>query len=177
MPPEPLARLWHAATVLREHRGDGHVAALVAAGLDGCEALVLRTAVDLAARQDGPAGWPGLSWPREQVQPLRGWTDQEWEQAAARLAGRGWIDAGGVATAAGSAAHREVELATDLAASRPWARLGPAVTGELAAALAPVATAAAAVLPFPNPVGVPAPAAVADPEAAEVPAAPAAGPG
>jgi hypothetical protein len=52
-----------------------------------------------------------------------------------------------------------VEQATDLAAARPWARLGAARTGELAGALAPIASAAAAVLPFPNPIGVPAPAA------------------
>src|SRR6266568_1974012 len=73
---EPAARLWHAATLLREHRGDGHFAALVAADIDGCEALVLRTGADLA---------------REQLQPVRGWTDEEWEQAAARLIGRGWL--------------------------------------------------------------------------------------
>jgi len=103
VPAEPLARLWHAATVLREHRGDGHVAALVAAGIDGCEALVLRAGMDLS---------------REMLQPIRGWADADWEQAAARLAGRGWLGADGRVTAAGAAAHRAVEDATDLAAAR-----------------------------------------------------------
>lgn len=42
-----------------------------------------------------------------------------------------------------------------------WARLGAAGTVDLAAALAPIAQAAAAVLPFPNPLGVPAPGAAA----------------
>ncbi|MDT0450995.1 SCO6745 family protein, partial [Streptomyces hesseae] len=65
-PDDPLERLWHAATLLREHRGDGHVAALVAAGLDGCEALVLRSGIDV---------------PRSELQPYRGWTDEEWEAA------------------------------------------------------------------------------------------------
>jgi hypothetical protein len=144
VPAEPLARLWHAATVLREHRGDGHVAALVAAGIDGCEALVLRAGMDLS---------------RELLQPIRGWADADWEQAAARLAGRGWLGADGRVTAAGAAAHQAVEDATDLAAARPWARLGPDGTGELMAVLTPVAKACATLLPYPNPVGVPAPAA------------------
>ena len=141
-PDEPLARLWHAATVLREHRGDGHVAALVAAGIDGCEALVLRAGMDLS---------------REMLQPIRGWTDADWEQAASRLAARGWLGADGRLTAEGAAAHRAVEESTDLAAARPWARLGPDRLAELLAVLRPVARACAADLPYPNPVGMPAP--------------------
>jgi hypothetical protein len=141
---EPLARLWQAATRLREHRGDGHFAALVAADIDGCEALVLRSGQDL---------------PREQLQPVRGWTDEEWDQAAGRLAARGWLGRDGRVTPAGAAARQAVEDATDLAAARPWARLGAAATEELAVLLAPIATACAAELPFPNPVGVSAPAA------------------
>jgi hypothetical protein len=143
---EPAARLWHAATLLREHRGDGHFAALVAAGIDGCEALVLRT---------GSGAGPS----REQLQPVRGWTDEDWEQATARLSDRGWLDADGRVTPDGAAARQAVEDATDLAAARPWARLGAAATEELAGLLAPLAQACAAELPFPNPVGVPAPAA------------------
>src|SRR5579875_1493474 len=72
-PGDPLARLWQAATVLREHRGDGHFAALLAADIDGCEALVLRCGLDLR---------------REDIQPVRGWTDEQWDGARARLAGR-----------------------------------------------------------------------------------------
>jgi hypothetical protein len=146
VPAEPLARLWHAATVLREHRGDGHIGALVAADIGGCEALVLRCAVD-------PAGTD-----RPRLQAARGWADGDWDAAAGRLAGRGWLDSAGVATAAGRAAHQSVEAATDVAAARPWARLGPDRTAELAGLLAPVARACAADLPYPNPVGVPRPA-------------------
>ncbi|HEY2691422.1 MAG TPA: hypothetical protein VGJ50_23505, partial [Streptosporangiaceae bacterium] len=142
VPGEPAARLWHAATMLREHRGDGHFAALVAADIDGCEALVLRTGADLA---------------REQLQPVRGWTDEEWDQAAARLAGRGWLAEDGQLTPEGAAARQAVEDATDRAAARPWARLGAAASEELACLLAPIAQACAAELPYPNPVGVPAP--------------------
>ncbi len=154
VPGEPLARLWHAATVLREHRGDGHVAALVAAGLDGCEALVLRTAADLVQAGGAAGALTAPSWPRERIQPARGWTDEQWDQAAARLAERGLIDADGVATVDGAAVHRAVEQATDLAAARPWAALRPAGIEELADALAPIAQASAAVLPFPNPIGI-----------------------
>ncbi len=159
-PAEPAARLWHAATLLREHRGDGHFAALVAADVDGCEALVLRAGDDLS---------------RGQLQPARGWTDEEWDQAAARLAARGWLGEDGRVTPEGTDARRAAEDATDRAAARPWDRLGPAVTEELASLLAPIARACAAVLPVPNPVGLPAPvapAASAVPDAQATPAAP-----
>jgi hypothetical protein len=213
-PGEPLARLWHAATVLREHRGDGHIAALVAAGVGGCEALVLRSAVDeagggggtggaggsgTAGGADGTGGTGGAGGTdgaggtggaggaggtggadaagsadttggaggtgaatgvgRAQMQAVRGWTDEEWDAAAGRLAARGWLDGAGAVTAAGQDAHRAVEAATDVAAAAPWAQLGPARTEELAGLLAPVARACAAALPYPNPVGVPPPSA------------------
>jgi hypothetical protein len=41
VPDEPLAALWHGANLLREHRGDGHVAALLTQGIAGTEAHVL----------------------------------------------------------------------------------------------------------------------------------------
>ena len=137
-----LGRLWQAATLLREHRGDGHFAALAAADIDGCEAVVLRCCLDLR---------------REDMQPVRGWTDEAWDGALSRLAARGWVDADGALTSAGREAHAAVEDATDRAASRPWARLGPEATAEIAAALTPLARACAAALPYPSPIGVPAP--------------------
>ena len=137
-----LARLWQAATVLREHRGDGHFAALTAADFDGCEALALRCCLDLR---------------REDMQPVRGWTDQEWEEALGRLADRGLVTAAGELTSAGRAAHAAVEDATDHAAARPWTRLGPEATADVVAALTPLALACASILPYPSPIGVPAP--------------------
>src|SRR6476646_7116723 len=110
-----LGRLWQAATLLREHRGDGHFAALAAADIDGCEAVVLRCCLDLR---------------REDMQPVRGWTDEAWDGALSRLAARGWVGADGTLTSAGLQAHAAVEDATDRAASRPWARLGPEATAE-----------------------------------------------
>jgi hypothetical protein len=137
-----LGRLWQAATLLREHRGDGHFAALAAADIDGCEAVVLRCCLDLR---------------REDMQPVRGWTDEAWDGALSRLAARGWVGAHGALTSAGREAHAAVEDATDRAASRPWARLGPEATAEIAAVLTPLARACAAALPYPSPIGVPAP--------------------
>jgi len=137
-----LAGLWQAATLLREHRGDGHFAALAAADIDGCEAVVLRCGLDLR---------------REDMQPVRGWTDEAWDDALSRLAARGWVAADGALTSAGREAHAAVEDATDRAASRPWARLGPEATAEIAAALTPLARACATVLPYPSPIGLPAP--------------------
>ncbi len=139
-----LARLWQAATVLREHRGDGHFAALAAADIDGCEALVLRCGLDLR---------------REDLQPIRGWTDEQWEDARGRLADRGWVGPGGELTSAGRDVHAAVEEATDRAAARPWARLGAEATAELATILTPLAQACAAVISYPSPIGVPAPGA------------------
>jgi Helix-turn-helix family len=141
-PGDGLARLWQAATVLREHRGDGHFAALAAADIDGCEAVALRCLMDMR---------------RENLQPVRGWTDEAWDDALGRLAARGWVGRDGALTSAGREAHAAVENATDWAAARPWARLGPEATAEITAALTPISQACATVLPFPSPIGLPAP--------------------
>ncbi len=142
-PTDPLARLWQAATVLREHRGDGHVIALVDAELDGCQALVLRDA---------------LYGGREQLQPNRGWTDSEWDAAVRALVRRGWLADDGQPTAGGEAAHWAVESRTDRLAAQPWTALGPPEQSRLAQLLAPLAEAAGAVIPYPNPMGLPRPA-------------------
>ena len=144
LPPaeDVIGRLWQAATVLREHRGDGHFAAMATADIDGCEVLVLRCGLDMR---------------REDMQPIRGWTDEQWDAAAARLAARGWIGPDATLTPAGREVHATLEIATDQAAARPWARLGPAAVADVARALIPIAQACAQVVPYPSPIGVPAP--------------------
>ncbi|MEV6633812.1 hypothetical protein AB0M54_23980 [Actinoplanes sp. NPDC051470] len=139
-PSDVLARLWRAATVLREHRGDGHIAALVAAEITGCQALVLRNA---------------LHGDREQLQPNRGWTDSEWDAAARALTQRGWLDHDGRPTATAQAAHRAVERHTDQLAAQPWTTLSSADQIRLSDLLNPLADAAGAVVPYPNPMGLP----------------------
>jgi hypothetical protein len=83
--------------------------------------------------------------------------------ARARLAGRGWTGPDGALTPAGRAAHAAVEQVTDQAAARPWARLGPAAVTDLAEVLTPIAQACARVVPYPSPIGVPAPGTVRTP--------------
>jgi hypothetical protein len=143
-PDEPLDVIWHAATILREHRGDGHIAALVGAEVDGCEALIWQVA---AGRGAG----------REFLQPARGWDDDEWAAAGDRLAGRGWLDGSGAITDTGRQRRDAVEEDTDRMAAGPWRDLGAARTERCAELLAPLAAAVAPVLIWPNPIGVPDP--------------------
>ena len=143
VPDEPVARLWHAATLLREHRGDGHFAALARRGYrrlrgagaaggrrPGPRASCSRCAAGptRTGSGGGPAGRPGLAGRRRHAH-----------------AGRRGLPGRSRRT------HRR-------AAARPWARPGADASEELARLLAPIAQACAAELPYPNPVGVPAPA-------------------
>ncbi|WP_206024882.1 SCO6745 family protein [Micromonospora zingiberis] len=143
----PLARLWQAATTLREHRGDGHVAALVAADLDPVETLAWRVATGMPA----------------QNLLGRGWSEQEWAQARDRLTARGWLtqqpatDLPGTPTARGRAAFQAIEDATDTAAARPWQSLAPESLDRLRTLLTPIAHAAHRVIPADNPIGLPTP--------------------
>ncbi|GAA5216617.1 SCO6745 family protein [Streptomyces thinghirensis] len=122
-PREPHLVLWQAATILREHRGDGHLAALLTAGLDPVEALVSFAAIGAA-----PAG----------VFASRGWSEHEWAAARERLAVRGLLEADGTATDAGRALRAEVERRTDELAAAPWRALGAEDTARLAELLGPV---------------------------------------
>ncbi|MFC4007021.1 hypothetical protein ACFOY2_07305 [Nonomuraea purpurea] len=116
-PDEPHLVLWQAATVLREHRGDGHLVALQAAGLDPCESLVSFAAVGAAP----VANFAG-----------RGWSDQEWAAARERLAARGLVDSEGRATDEGRALRDQVERMTDELAAQPWRLLGEERSERLA---------------------------------------------
>jgi len=144
VPADPLGRLWHAATLLREHRGDGHVAANLAHGLDGLAAHVT------FAVAHGPVQ-------RSTLQPHRGWTDQEWDEAERTLAAKGLLRSDGSLSDEGRAVRGAVERVTDELAGEPWRVLGPATTGRLHALVAPLARAiiAAEGIPAVNPMGVP----------------------
>jgi hypothetical protein len=103
-PDAPLERLWHAQTLLREFRGDGHIAQLVDHGLDGTEALVLHQATG--------------ELPGSFLRQSRGWSDEAWEAAADRLRERGWIRPAGTAdhltlSEEGAAVRQDIEVATD----------------------------------------------------------------
>ncbi|GAA2738809.1 SCO6745 family protein [Actinocorallia aurantiaca] len=138
---EPHLVLWEAATILREHRGDGHLAALLVAGLDPVEALVSFASIDAA-----PA----------EVFASRDWSESEWAAARERLAARGLLDADGRATDAGRALRAEVERRTDELAAAPWQALGDEGTARLAELLGPLWLEAlgAGLLPRVNTLGI-----------------------
>ncbi len=136
-----LARLWQTTATFREHRGDGHCAALLTEGFNGLESTIWRTK-------------PGHD---VDMQGYRGWTPEHWAEGVRRLTERGWLDADGAHTAAGTAAYDAVEAATDRAAAQVWEDLGPVATARLDELLMPMAQAAYAALPSDNPIGLPSP--------------------
>ncbi|MET9459275.1 hypothetical protein ABZY05_30025 [Streptomyces canus] len=111
VPQEPHLAFWHAATLLREHRGDGHLAALMSTGLDGLEALVTHTAT-------------GRGMTPPWVFTTRGWTRQEWDAAVGRLRERGLLDADGELTERGAALRDGIEAETDRLDRAPYEHLG-----------------------------------------------------
>ena len=140
---DPVAQLWQCCTTLREHRGDGHVAALAAAGIDGCQAHHL-----LIAEQGVPA---------EVHFDNRGWDDDAQALSLDILRSRGLID-GTALTDLGADLRRQIEAITDERALEPY---DAALTREEQAivldALTPAAVAVqdADIVPFPNPMGLP----------------------
>lgn len=110
-PDEPHVALWHAATLLREFRGDGHVAVLVSKGIDPMTALITDTATG-----------GGFAEPAAKV--LRGWSDDQWADGVRQVREAGLLDAAGKLTARGIELREELEDATNRLAERPWNRLG-----------------------------------------------------
>jgi hypothetical protein len=117
-PTGPALELWHGVSLVREHRGDGHIAALVAAGLSGLEAQITHVAT-------------GQGFVPEFARSSRGWSQEEWDAAAAGLAVRGLLDSGGALTAAGQEVRAHIERETDRMAAPPWLHLGDERTEEL----------------------------------------------
>jgi hypothetical protein len=124
-PDAPHLALWQAATLLRESRGDGHIAALIAADLDPCETLVM-----FGADRGLDASY---------LRAARAWPEPDWRSAEDRLVGRGLLTRAGELTAAGKEARRWVEERTDQAATAPWQAIGQAGTIRLLDLLTPVA--------------------------------------
>jgi hypothetical protein len=118
-PEPPHLQLWHAATLLREHRGDGHIAALVLAGLSGGEAVVTYLAT-------------GKSMPEDLLRSTRGYAEDEWAALKQQLRDKGiFADEGDSFTAAGQQQRDEIEARTDAAAAAPYDLLGPDRTERL----------------------------------------------
>lgn len=128
-PTIPHLQLFHAITLLREFRGDGHIAALVAAGIGGLDAAVMHVA-------------QGDSWTREPLRKTRGYSTEQWDTALAGLRERGWIAPDGEDfTDAGRAVRQEVEDRTDVLALPPWQHLGEPGCDRLRELVRPLAKA------------------------------------
>lgn len=123
-PEEPVAKLWHATTLLREQRGDGHVAVLAAHGIGGRESNVLHA---VAGRV-----------PREMIAPSRDYDEGDWQEQLDGLAARGLVDAEGALTAAGADLKAQIEDNTDRLALRAFDALDDRQLGALFAVLTPL---------------------------------------
>ncbi|MEZ5409990.1 MAG: hypothetical protein R2761_18315 [Acidimicrobiales bacterium] len=124
LPADPLTALWQQVTVLREWRGDAHIAVLTANRLGPCDCNVIQTATG--------------RFPLALARGSRLWDDSEWAAASDRLATRGWLGADGTVTEAGAAAREQVEVETDELCAPLWEPIGAPGAARLAALLAPV---------------------------------------
>jgi len=113
VPDAPHLALYHAATLLREHRGDCHLAVLLDAELAPVEALVSHTAT-------------GKGMTPKWVLGTRGWSRTDWDAAVTALRERGLLDAEGELTEAGVALRKEIEARTDHLDRAPYEHLGAA---------------------------------------------------
>ncbi len=140
-PDEPTAALWQASTLFREHRGDGHVAALTAVGIHGREANVLQSA--------------GGVVPRQVFEAAGDYDDAEWDTIAAVLVGRGLLDRDGNLTAPGNAIRADVEARTDALALSAYDTLDDQQLQQLIDALTPLTRAVIATgdIPEVTPIG------------------------
>ena len=125
VPSDPVARLWHSATMLREHRCDGHVAALVGARIGGTESHVL-SALDMGIH------------PPESFGRIHHLPKKRLAEVMDGLRERGLVDADGRFTEVGRETKQRIEALTDELAGQPYEALSPAELDELIAELEPI---------------------------------------
>lgn len=140
-PEEPLAQLWHAATLLREQRGDGHIAALTVFGISGRQSNVLHAAADRV--------------PKEMIMRSRDYDEQQWHHHAGELTDRGLLDDAGALTPAGTALKAQIEETTDRLALQAFEVLDDAELDTLFGVLTPLTrlVVAAGDVPAATPMG------------------------
>ncbi|MFC9257990.1 SCO6745 family protein [Amycolatopsis thailandensis] len=140
-PATPIGRIWLTATVLREHRGDGHVLSAVAAGLRGLDTTLTHIGSGAVTR--------------EVLQSNRGWSDEDWDESVARLAGRGVLDDDLKLTEPGIVLRQRIEDDTDRLATGPLDALGEDGAAEVVRIAVPLSRRIfdAGAIPLPNPMG------------------------
>ncbi len=152
LPEDPIQRLWQLCTLLREHRGDGHVVACTAAGLSGLEAHVL-----IAVHQQNSF---------DDLARTRGWTTDEWNTCLAGLQQRGLVtrDSEYRITEQGLVLRQTIETCTDELATQTFTQLANESgntdvehIGQLIELLDPIArvVATSGTIRYPNPMGLP----------------------
>ncbi|EFL20909.1 conserved hypothetical alanine-rich protein [Streptomyces himastatinicus ATCC 53653] len=124
LPADPLVALWQQVTVVREWRGDAHLVVLAANHLGPCDCTVIQSATGRI--------------PTALARATRQWNDEEWAAATARLVARGWLDADGTVTDAGTAAREQIEVETDEHCAALWAPIGATGARRLVSLLAPI---------------------------------------
>jgi hypothetical protein len=129
-PTDPLATLWHATTLLREHRGDGHVAVLASTGVSGRESNVLHAAAGRV--------------PPEMIMRSRDYDEAQWRGYQERLAARGLLDGRGALTDAGRECKQHIEDTTDVLALSALESLEDGEVEQLFRALTPITRAVVA---------------------------------
>ncbi len=144
-PVSAVGRVWLAATVLREHRGDGHVLSAVAAGLRGLDTTLTHIGSGAVTR--------------EVIQSNRGWSDEDWDESVARLRDRGVLDGDLRLTDSGITLRQRIEDETDRLATGPLDALGEDGAAEVLRIAVPLSRRVfdAGAIPLPNPMGAPRP--------------------
>ena len=129
-PDDPRLALWQQVTVLREWRGDAHIAVLVSEEIGPCDCMVLQVGTG--------------RFPLGVTQATRQWNEQEWGEAIERLADRGWVDGAGAMTEVGIRERERMEADTDRLCAPIWAPVGEDGARRLGELISPIHDAMAA---------------------------------
>ena len=127
LPDDPMVALWQQVTVLREWRGDVHIAVLVTNEVGPCECLVLQVGTG--------------RFPIRLAQATRRWDEAEWAAAIGRLGERGWVAADGTVTPQGVEARERLEADTDRLCASMWQPVGDSGAARLGDLIAPIHSA------------------------------------
>ena len=127
LPGDSLMALWQQVTVLREWRGDVHIALLVTNEVGPCDCLVLQVGTG--------------RFPFKIAKATRQWDDDAWAESIARLAARGWVDGEGAMTSAGTAERERIEADTNRLCAPIWQPIGDVGAARLGELIAPIHSA------------------------------------